>query len=201
MTLSAPESPTKRRILHTAVRLFNLHGYNATGISDIQREAKVNRGSLYFHFPSKEALAMEVLSEFFEGVGFALAQELAGPLTSPLDSLFGVFENIRDQTVRDGYHGGCLLGAFGAELAADNDEARAQMRDYFDRLVASVAVFLEKSQRIGEMRPELDPRVSARHFISAFHGSLIELRVYRDAKVFDEVMGAVMANFKVRRGK
>jgi TetR/AcrR family transcriptional repressor of nem operon len=197
--LSDLESPTRRRILASAVRLFNLHGYNATGISDIQRESRVQRGSLYFHFPSKEALAMEVLNEFFEGVGHALSQQLAGPLVSPLDSLFGVFETIRDQTVKDGYHGGCLLGRFAQELASDNEEFRLKMKDYFDRLVASVAVFMEKAQRSGEMRADLEPRAQARHFIAAFHGSLIELRVYKNVKVFDEVMGAVMANLKGRR--
>jgi TetR/AcrR family transcriptional repressor of nem operon len=197
--MSLADSPTRRRILHTAVRLFNLHGYYATGIADIQKESRVKRGSLYFHFPSKEELAMEVLAEFFAGVGFALSRDLTGPLPSPLDSLFGCFAAIRDQTVRDGYHGGCLLGNFGQELAADNEQARKRLQEYFDKLIASIARFLEAAQRMGEMKHRLDPRVEARHFLSAFHGALIELRVYRDARVFDEVMGAVRAHLKKTR--
>jgi TetR/AcrR family transcriptional regulator, transcriptional repressor for nem operon len=197
--LSVTESPTRRRILHTAVRLFNLQGYNATGIADIQKAAKVKRGSLYFHFESKEALALEVLGEFFAGIGGALSQELSGPMPSPLDSLFRVFGAVRDQVVRDGYHGGCLLGTFSQEMAADNAEARRQMHAYFDKLLASVAVFFEASQQKGEMRKDLDARKEARLFVSAFHGALIELRVYRDEKVFDEVMDAVRSHYQQRR--
>lgn len=189
--LNDDNGPTRRRILEAAVRLFTLHGYHATGIADIQKEAQVKRGSLYFHFASKEALAAEVLSAFFDSVGVALAQELSGPIPSPLDSLFSVFAAIRDQSIRDGFRGGCLLGNFASELAADSEPARLRIRGYFERLIAAVAVFLEKAQSAGEMRPDLDPRAAARLFVSSFHGALIELRVYRDATVYDEVMGAL----------
>ena len=38
------------------------------------------------------------------------------------------------------------------------EPAREKIRHCFERLVASVAVFLERAQRAGEMRPDLDPR-------------------------------------------
>lgn len=194
--MSETESPTRRRILQTAVRLFNHQGYNATGIADIQKAAKIKRGSLYFHFESKEALAMAVLEEFFNGIGCALGDILSKPMASPLDSLFGSFGTICDQVVRDGYHGGCLLGNFGAEIAADNEPARRQLKVYFDKLVATVEMFLKAAEDKGHLRPGLNLHKEARHFISAFHGSLIEVRVYRDRRVYDDVMGAVRMHFE-----
>ena len=60
---------TKSRIIETALRLFHEQGYTATGIATILREAKVNSGSLYHFFPSKEALRAQLVGA------------ISGPLT------------------------------------------------------------------------------------------------------------------------
>lgn len=178
-----------------ALRLFTERGFSGTSIADIQKEARVKRGSLYFHFPSKDGLAAEVLREFFEAVGAALAVELNGPLPLPLDALFKVFAAIRDRTVSDDFRGGCLLGGFAQEMIAD-DPARERIRAYFEQLVDAVAVFFERARAAGQLRPDLDPRAAARLFICAFHGALIELRVYRDPKVYDDTMDMLRRSYE-----
>ncbi|MGA5605979.1 ScbR family autoregulator-binding transcription factor [Streptomyces griseoincarnatus] len=52
---------TRRTILFAAAKVFQEHGYQAATISQILAEAGVTKGALYFHFPSKEDLAREVL--------------------------------------------------------------------------------------------------------------------------------------------
>lgn len=53
---------TKLRILKTASRLFQKQGYHATGLSQIIRESKAPKGSLYYYFPEgKEQLAIEAI--------------------------------------------------------------------------------------------------------------------------------------------
>lgn len=51
-------SPTKRRILDAAMRLFGERGYAATTIADIEAAAglSVGAGGIYRHFASKQAL-------------------------------------------------------------------------------------------------------------------------------------------------
>lgn len=53
---------TRQQILDAAASLFAERGY-AVGTSDIIRAAGVNKGSLYFHFDSKEALAHEIIAQ------------------------------------------------------------------------------------------------------------------------------------------
>ncbi|CDN43562.1 MULTISPECIES: TetR/AcrR family transcriptional regulator [Paenibacillus] len=54
---------TRDRIVETASRLFLLQGYHATGLSQIVKESKAPKGSLYHFFPEgKEQLAMECIS-------------------------------------------------------------------------------------------------------------------------------------------
>ncbi len=47
---------TRERLVATATRLFAARGFEATSIEAVLEAAGVSRGSLYHHFPSKEAL-------------------------------------------------------------------------------------------------------------------------------------------------
>jgi len=52
---------TRQRLVETAVFLFWENGYAATGVAEILARAKVNSGSFYHFFKSKEALLLAVL--------------------------------------------------------------------------------------------------------------------------------------------
>ncbi|MBH0009504.1 TetR/AcrR family transcriptional regulator [Salinibacterium sp. SWN1162] len=64
----APETPqirvtSRMKLLATAAHLFYTHGINATGIDTVIAQAGVAKGSMYHHFPSKEALIAAYLDE------------------------------------------------------------------------------------------------------------------------------------------
>src|SRR2546426_5305614 len=52
---------TRRAILETAALAFADNGYAGASLNDIIREAGVTKGGFYFHFASKETLALAVL--------------------------------------------------------------------------------------------------------------------------------------------
>ncbi|WP_341279503.1 TetR/AcrR family transcriptional regulator [Paenibacillus sp. FSL H8-0537] len=54
---------TKRRIARAAKQLFLHKGYGAVSMNEVCDNAKVSKGSLYHHFPSKEQLFLEVVEE------------------------------------------------------------------------------------------------------------------------------------------
>ncbi len=54
---------TKRRIFTTAIKLFAEKGYESTGIEEITAVAGVAKGSLYYHFETKEDLFDLLLEE------------------------------------------------------------------------------------------------------------------------------------------
>jgi AcrR family transcriptional regulator len=66
-----------------ATRMFAERGYEDTSIEAVLREAGVSRGSLYYHFASKEALFEAVAEEVETSVGaqtMAAASGSAGPV-------------------------------------------------------------------------------------------------------------------------
>jgi len=62
-------SEKRQQLMTTAYRLFNRHGFHATGIDRIWAEAGSTKRTLYRHFPTKDALIEAVLmardTEFF----------------------------------------------------------------------------------------------------------------------------------------
>ena len=53
---------TRARIVETAYRLFIERGYNAASMREIGQRAGVTVGAIYNHFPTKEAIWLEVIT-------------------------------------------------------------------------------------------------------------------------------------------
>ena len=66
----------KQEILDAAERLFASKGFDNTSISDILEETGIARGTLYYHFKSKEELLDAVIERMIEGMT-ARAKEIA----------------------------------------------------------------------------------------------------------------------------
>lgn len=56
---------TRRAIVDACKKLFYEKGYHETSYGDICEEAHVNRGTIYYHFPNKELMRLEVQWEFY----------------------------------------------------------------------------------------------------------------------------------------
>ncbi|MGW0752558.1 ScbR family autoregulator-binding transcription factor [Streptomyces sp. NPDC002587] len=57
---------TRQAILDGAAIAFDHSGFDGTSLSDVVKHAGVTKGALYFHFPSKEALARTLMDEQFQ---------------------------------------------------------------------------------------------------------------------------------------
>jgi AcrR family transcriptional regulator len=56
-----PANQRRREILEAAAKVFSQKGYHETKVSDIAAEARIGHGTVYRFFPSKRALAREVI--------------------------------------------------------------------------------------------------------------------------------------------
>jgi AcrR family transcriptional regulator len=54
---------TRAHLIEVATRLFATHGYDGTSIEAVLAESGASRGSLYHHFPGKDALFWAVLED------------------------------------------------------------------------------------------------------------------------------------------
>ncbi len=90
----APEpTPTRDRLVRTALRLFAERGYGGVSNRQIVEACGCTKGAIYWYFESKEDLFRTVLSETLGDFQMRLADGIAGAATSPekLARLFGLF--------------------------------------------------------------------------------------------------------------
>ncbi|WP_063035987.1 TetR/AcrR family transcriptional regulator [Nocardia grenadensis] len=75
---AAMTAATRSAVQTAAVRVFARHGYAASTIRDIAVEAGVGIGTIYRHYPTKDALYADLLDQALTGL-VALTEELSGP--------------------------------------------------------------------------------------------------------------------------
>jgi len=69
----ASSRPTRQKLMETALDEFAARGFDGAKVDRIVRRAGVNKAMLYYHFPSKAALYLEILREQFGALGEAVA--------------------------------------------------------------------------------------------------------------------------------
>ena len=82
----------KEILIETSLRLFNEHGYHATGIDTVMRESGVSKTTLYKYFRTKEELILAVLKFRHEQLDllFQTAIEKVNEETSKIDGVLCV---------------------------------------------------------------------------------------------------------------
>jgi len=59
---------TREQILGAALELFTTHGYDATSLRAIADRLQMTKAALYYHFPAKELLLLELTRPFVDGL-------------------------------------------------------------------------------------------------------------------------------------
>jgi len=59
----AHKAETRKKIVESARRLFNRHGFTGVSIDEIMADAGLTRGGFYNHFNTKEELYAEVVQQ------------------------------------------------------------------------------------------------------------------------------------------
>ena len=94
-----PKDQTKEIIARTALGLFVEKGIDGTTIRDIAAAARIAEGTLYRHYPGKDALAWDLFSQNFTAFALELHRIQAGQATlqAKLDAMVRQFCAFFDQ--------------------------------------------------------------------------------------------------------
>ena len=87
MALQHRAEVTRQKIVDAAVELFGTVGYGETGLADIINAADVTKGSFYYHFDSKDAVATAIIAKSEEEFRESTIRVLSSPTSPALDNL------------------------------------------------------------------------------------------------------------------
>lgn len=164
MVTQARAVETRRTIMRAAADAFVKHGFNGASLSEIAAQAGVTKGALYFHFPSKTALAsamipaqqdanaeLEDYVQAYEGDHLDLLESMTSGLAQRL---------VDDPTLRAAMR-------LAVERGEEEDTVISETYETWERLFADVAATARARRELAE---HVDPARLARFLVAAFTG-------------------------------
>ncbi|MFD4021875.1 ScbR family autoregulator-binding transcription factor [Streptomyces sp. SH5] len=157
---------TREAILEGAAAAFDAAGFGSTSLSDISQRAGVTKGALYFHFPSKEALAHTLMTDQFDITSLLVDSERPGVQTV-IDLTHNMAAGLRSSVrIRAGIRLVIELGSF-----TDPDPT------LYNNWIESVRDSLAPAQGRGDVKPEVNVTDAAIYIVGAFAGVQITSQV------------------------
>ncbi|HEU5209105.1 MAG TPA: TetR/AcrR family transcriptional regulator [Longimicrobiales bacterium] len=167
----APDE-TRRRILEAAFQEFHLNGFQAARVDAILHRAGATKGALYHHFPDKTTLGYAVLEEIIHTPLLeAYIDGLGDAHTDPVDSLQAVLRRRADDFESGGIELGCPLNNLTQEMSPLDEGFRVRLAATLDSWTDAFAAAIERGQRTGRVRTDVDARAVARLLVAAIEGS------------------------------
>lgn len=156
---------TRARIVETAARAFAENGFEGVSLSELATATGLSKGAFYFHFASKDELALATFRAKQEEL---VSRMLAGELPESASERLAMLLGRRARLIREDPSLGCVT-----RLGSDLNVRSAPGSTYggFQQLALDlIAGVVRDGQARGEFRAGLDPDGAARAVFAAIVG-------------------------------
>lgn len=146
LTRQQKADETRRRLFLAAVQLFTQAGYHATTVETIAARAGVAKGTFFVHFPTKDAVILELVRI---QTGAALAARTAALAAGPLAALRAATLELGNQAGLSRPLSRAVLGATltSSELA---DAADAEFQKVLAAMLADANAALQRRPAVAD---------------------------------------------------
>ena len=163
--LQARAVRTREAIITAAAQVFQRSGYAAASLDEIAQAADVTKGALYFHFPSKAALAAAILREHHA----AWERTAAAAPTWNLNAL-DTLERMLRETTRS--YQTSVVAQAGVRLGNEQSQIDTdiELPVPFVGWIERVTRLLQAGQQDGSVVTSLNTAAAARVLVASFFG-------------------------------
>ena len=172
----------KNQILDTAVIVFSKSGYYTATVDDIAKEAGIAKGSIYYHFKSKEDLLLSIPVKRFQNHLNQLKETFQ--VLSPLRKLrrllryhFTLYLPNRD-----------FLKVFLLDIQLNMQFYSSKAYESFRQYMQAIEQVIEEGKSEGTFRPDVNARVFRNMFLGAFTHMALRWVIFGDKKRHDKMM-------------
>ena len=180
--LPTPEG-TREKLIEAARQLFLVHGYEATGIAEILREAGVNSGSLYYYFRTKETLLVAVLDLYVELLQPCVMDPAFAQTDDPIERIFAVLDGYRQMLAMTDCRQGCPIGNLALEMSEKSDAVREKIALNFENWRKAIRqCLIDAGDRLP---PDVDRDALSSFILAVMEGAVMQARAQRSLAPYD----------------
>lgn len=155
---------TRQQIINAATRLFVRKGFFGTSISDLSKAAGLTKGALYHHFENKDALFFAVIESVRQTWNKTVVREVLKSKNA-LTRLTTLIEN-HTRLLSENEHMCILLNGLIMEMDGVNPDFMTALKEVYEDLAGFIESIIQKGQNEGQIRPDLDARLTAFNIVS-----------------------------------
>jgi AcrR family transcriptional regulator len=150
---------TRHRLIAAASRQFAHRPYSMVSLDDILAEAELTKGAMYFHFPSKQALALAIIDDLTE-MSRAAVTELLARKMSGLETLIDLVYLLAVQNTQH------EVARAGVRLLETLDNTTAPWQSWIE----TVTTLIQKAITEGDVVDHHDPEDIAKMLVALWAG-------------------------------
>ncbi len=175
----------KKKIIHSARRLFNRHGFDGVSVDQIMAEAGLTRGGFYSYFDSKSDLYAEALACFFTDSEWNNSWEGVDIDLGAADSAAQIVRAYLSRQHFEDVENSCPMVALPSDVARSGKAAKQAFEKVFQAMV-------------GVLERGMTPRGRRNHdtaqaIAALCVGGMVVARSMNDRRMADELREASMA--------
>jgi len=182
---------TREAMLEAAFDEMHRSGFRGASLETILARSGVTKGAMYHHFADKEALGHAAIDGVIATIMREKWQLPLQQAENPVDALIAI---IRSTSVAPELLArGCPLNNMSQEMAPLDEGFRQRTATLFGDWQSAIAAALERGQRRGLVRKDIDPGDTATFLIAAYEGYLSLAKSFQGA-------GGLRAGLKILAG-
>src|SRR3954468_21721470 len=188
-------SPTRDRLIQSALFLFWERGFAGTSMSELLAHANVNSGSFYHFFESKEGLLKAVLEEYLAGLQPQIVAPALRQTSDPIERIFSILGGYRERILATNCQYGCPLGRLALEIDPENRPAHALISKNFQGWISAIRECLNEAKL--RLRPDVDLDALATYVLVTMEGGVMLSRSFGSAQPFDQATDQLRQYFRL----
>jgi TetR/AcrR family transcriptional regulator, transcriptional repressor for nem operon len=154
---------TRHRLIAAASRHFAHHPYSMVSLDDILAEAELTKGAMYFHFSSKQALAVAITDDLTE-MSRAAVTELLARKMSGLEALIDLVCLLAVQDTQN------EVARAGVRLLETLDNTTALATTLWQSWIEFVTTLIQKAVAEGDVVDHHNPEDIAKMLVALWAG-------------------------------
>lgn len=160
----------KMGILAAAERVFSRHGYAATRMEDISREAGVSKGNVYNYFKSKQQIFTEVFLYSQTKDREVYDEIISSTAISAREKVLRIIETVLNRFSARDHIGKLLLEFWASAGREDFSEINEVVNSLYSKYLDALESIIAQGQSRGELSVMTTPRMSARMLVAFLDG-------------------------------